>query len=105
MVSLELNAGDGQSIVGAAAARFSGQPRDGRPGVVRIYGSNELPHFRFRSGSELVGVDGGRAIALKLATEREQMIVHQTADHVEPQQNAVRPMTDRPHESAKVEIS
>ena len=53
----------------------------------------------------LVGIDGRRAVALKLATEREQMIVHQTADHIEPQQNAVRSMTDRPHESAEVEIS
>jgi hypothetical protein len=58
----------------------------------------------FESGT-LVCIDGRRALAPQLATEHEQMVVHQTANHIEPQQNAVRPMTDRPHEAAKVEVS
>ena len=33
----------------------------------------------------LIRIDGRRALALKLATENEQMVVHQTADHIEPQ--------------------
>ena len=53
----------------------------------------------------LIRIDGRRAVAPELATESEQMVVHQTADHIESQQDAVRPMTDRPHESAEVEIS
>ena len=53
----------------------------------------------------LVCVDGRRALALELATENEQMVVHQATDHVEPQQNAVRSLTDRPHEAAEVKVS
>src|ERR1700729_3163643 len=77
------------------------QPRES---VRRTTGKEGKEFLTAAAASSLVRIDGRRAVALKLATEREQMIVHQTADHIEPQQNAVRSMTDRPPESAEGEI-
>ncbi len=100
--SLESNAGDGQAI--ASATADADRRKAKTLAVARIYG-NELALFLSDGAGGLVCIDGRRALALELATESEQMVMHQTADHIEPQQNAVRPMTNRPHESAEIEIS